>query len=314
MATEWSEGPLPNLFIVGAPKCGTTSLYEYLRRHPQIFFPSDENDYWRAKEPNHLCPELELLEKYSIKDSQEYQALYREHASTPWRGDASPYYLFSESAPQRIRQLCPEARILIMLRPPVAMMRSYHRDLLRIGLENIPDFYEALNAGTTAEGNLCIPPSPRTARYLDYFSLGQFAPQVDRYLDVFGKHAVKVVLLEDMAASPEQTFREILSFLGVDTSFQPEFRIHNETPRKKSPLERCISSVYALPGIKQVLQWVFPYSARRWVLSAIRRTQHDAATPDPRDDQLRGLCASDVAHLSRLIGRDLSHWQVSSRS
>ena len=65
---------IPNLFIVGAPKCGTTSLYEYLRRQPQIFFPHNQDTLGRAKEPNHFCPELEITARYSIKDRDEYKA------------------------------------------------------------------------------------------------------------------------------------------------------------------------------------------------------------------------------------------------
>ncbi len=68
MRNHVSPGPIPNLFIVGAPKCGTTSLYEYLRQHPQIFFPFSTDGYSRIKEPNHFCPELEILERDAITD------------------------------------------------------------------------------------------------------------------------------------------------------------------------------------------------------------------------------------------------------
>jgi hypothetical protein len=303
------EGPAPNLFLVGAPKCGTTSLYEYLRQHPQIFFPADENDYWRAKEPNHFCPELEIQEKYSIKDERNYLKLYQGSGTATWRGDASPYYLLSESAPERIKQRCPGAHILITLRPPVDMMRSYHRDLVHIQLEDTVDFYDAIGVDTTPDGELFIRQSDRIPKYRDYFSIGRFAPQVERYLSVFGRDSVKILLLEDIAAAPKAAFKEILSFLGVDNSFQPEFRIHNETTPKKSPLERRLTSLYALPGIKQVSQSMFPYPVRHRILSAIRRKSRHAAQADPRDDQLRKLCAPDVARLSVLIGRNLDHWQ-----
>jgi len=308
------DGPISNLFLVGAPKCGTTSLYEYLRQHPQIFFPADERNYWRTKEPNHFCPELEILEKYSIKDERSYLDLYKGSERAMWRGDASPYYLCSESAPERIKQHCPNARILVTLRPPVDMMHSYHRDLLHIHLEDTVDFYDAIGAVTTPQGGLSVRQPGRAPKYLDYFSISRFAPQVERYLSVFGHDSVKVLLLEDIAAEPKAAFRAILSFLGVDNSFQPEFRVHNETTSEKSPLERCLSSIYALPGVKQLSQSMFPYPVRHRVLSAVRRKSRHAAPRDPRDDQLRELCAPDVARLSALIGRDLGHWQFPPRS
>lgn len=91
-----NDKPIPNLFMVGAPKCGTASMNEYLRRHPQIFFPFEENNPARTKEPNYFCPELEIGEAYSVNGESEYLAVYRGSARAKWRGDALTKYLFSE--------------------------------------------------------------------------------------------------------------------------------------------------------------------------------------------------------------------------
>lgn len=303
--------PTPNLFLVGAPKCGTTSLYEYLRQHPQIFFPSDKDDYWRAKEPNHLCPELDILPKYSIKSREEYLNLYRGSDPFKWRGDASPYYLASSSSPERIKQLSYDARILIMLRPPVDMMRSYHRDLLRIGLEEREDFFEAIRVGNRKDGIPVHEAPPGVPGYLDYNLISQFAQQVERYQMHFGKDSTKVVLLEEMASDPESTFKEILEFLEVDASFVPEFKVHNETPRN-GPLERSIKFIYRQPVVHHIIGAVIPYRARHKMLSLVRNAEDSRTRLDPRDAQLRKLHAMNIEHLSRLIGKDLSHWQTAS--
>ncbi len=297
--------PTPNLFIVGAPKCGTTSMYQYLRQHPQIFFPFDEED-GRAKEPHYFCQELEIGARDSIKDESEYLALYRGSEYAKWRGDASVLYLFSEQAAARIRQFCPEARILIMLRPPVGQMRSRHAHCLRHGgaREDIADFYEAIEAGGDRRNGRRIPPHTSLPKCLDYFSVARFAPQVERYFDIFGREAVKVVLLEDMVAAPERTYREVLEFLGVDDSFVPEFRVYNEAPAH-SVLERAVFRVYHNPAVKRAVQAVAPYRRRHRILTRIRAL---ARGKPPRDDQLRQRCRPDVEWLSRLIERDLSHW------
>jgi hypothetical protein len=306
--TQVSPGPTPNLFIVGAPKCGTTSLYEYLRQHPQIFFPFDGDGYSRIKEPNHFCPELEILEKDAITDLGEYLSLYRGSEHANWRGDASTNHLFSELAAENIKHFSPDARILVMLRPPVDWMRSYHNELLRHQHEDIVDFHEAVEASEDRRNGLRLPPSTSVPRCLDYIGMSRFAAQVERYYRVFGRDAVKVVLLEDMVAAPEQTYREILLFLGVESAFRPEFRIHNETPRH-GQLERLVTFVYRRLGVKHVVQLVLPYAARRRFLSFIRRKDLANAASDPRDDRLREQCAADVERLSTLIERDLSHWQ-----
>jgi hypothetical protein len=312
MNSDSLVSPFPNLFIVGAPKCGTTSLYEYLRQHPQIFFPHDDDDYSRVKEPNYFCPELEIREKDAISDRDKYLGLYRESGNATLRGDASTNYLFSESAPERIRQASPDARILVMLRPPVAWMQSYHSELFRHRHEDIADFHEALNASDDRRNGRRIPPLTSVPKCLDYFAMSRFSTQVERYYRVFGRDAVKVVLLEDMAAAPEQTFREILAFLGVESSFRPEFLVHNETPRH-GRLERCARFAYRRLGVKHVVQPFLSRAARRQVLSFIRRKDLGTPVPDTRDEALRELCAPDVDRLSALIGRDLSHWQPAPR-
>ncbi|MGH9434851.1 MAG: sulfotransferase family protein [Terriglobia bacterium] len=302
------EGSAPNLFLVGAPKCGTTSLYEYLRRHPQIFFPFSDDDYGRVKEPNHFCPELEILEKDAIKGRKDYLDLYRGSERARWRGDASTNYLFSETAAERIKCFCPNARILIMLRPPVDWMHSYHSELLRTHHEDIVDFYEALNASEDRRNGLRIPEHTGVPKCLDYYAMSRFAPQVERYYRVFGKDAVKVALLEDMIADPAATFRDILSFLDVDTAFQPEFRVHNETPRNGF-LERVARSVYGAPLVEHALGAIFTWRARRGALSFIRRIEPVHQRSDPRDLQLHQLYAPEVERFSMLIGRNLDHWQ-----
>ncbi len=122
-----------------------------------------------------------------------------------WRGDASTNHLFSELAAENIKLFCPSARILVMLRPPVDWMRSYHSELLRHQHEDIADFYEAVNASEDRRNGLRLPPHTSVPKCLDYLEMSRFAPQVERYYRVFGRGAVKVVLLEDMVAAPEET-------------------------------------------------------------------------------------------------------------
>ncbi|MBS0430975.1 MAG: sulfotransferase domain-containing protein [Proteobacteria bacterium] len=298
----------PNLFLVGAPKCGTTSLYEYLRRHPQIFFPvGDDSTYSLVKEPQHFCADLEIGPRCAIHDRSDYLNLYRDAGESRWLGDASTYYLFSPTASAAIRQFNPDARILIMLRPPFEMMRSYHSELLRWGLEDIIDFHEAVSAWTDRSEGRRLPKDLTVAKCLDYIAIGRFAPQIERYLDTFGRDAVKIVLLEDLSAHPVQTWRGILEFLDTDASFQPEFRVYNEAP-VDGTLEHLLHVVHGLPGVRQLSNAIFPYATRRRLVAALRRQQRGRSEPDPRDLELRKCCEPDITRLAQLIGRDLSHW------
>lgn len=297
----------PNLFLVGAPKCGTTSLYEYLRQHPQIFFPAaaDANSNWRVKEPAFFCPDL-LPRDIVIRDERQYLANYAGSERYRWRGDATTYYLYSKDAPARIREYSPDARILVILRPPLEQMRSNHSHLLRAGREDIADFHSAV-AATGDRRNGRRMPARGVQAWLDYTGVCSFASQVERYQQAFGTDRVKVVLLEDLRARPAETYRDVLAFLEVDTGFLPDFRVHNEAP-PRGVLERFVTAVYRQPAVKQAASMLFPYKMRRRFISQVRRLDTSPARSDPRDLELRAAMRPNVERLAAVIGRDLSHW------
>lgn len=297
----------PNLFLVGAPKCGTTSLYEYLRQHPQIFFPAaaEVDSNWRVKEPAFFCPEL-LPPDIVIRDERQYLANYAGSEHYRWRGDATTYYLYSKDAPARIKAYSPDARILVIVRPPLEQMRSNHAHLLRAGREDIADFHTAVAATRDRRRGRRMPARGVQA-WLDYTGVCSFAAQVERYQNAFGAERVKVVLLEDLRARPAETYRDVLAFLEVDTSFLPEFRVHNEAP-PRGVLERFVTDLYRRPAIKQAASTLFPYGMRRRLVSSLRKLDTSRDRSDPRDLELRAELRSEVQRLSDLIGRDLTHW------
>lgn len=304
----------PNLFIVGAPKCGTTSLYEYLRVHPQIYFPAapaaEDPDYWRLKEPAYFCPDLGLPPEVSIQDEAEYLRLYAPAGGYAWRGDATSNYLYSKVAATRIHDFCPDARILISLRPPLAQMRSLHNNLLHSSREDIPDFYAAVALSDRRRQGFDLP-KRGIAGWLDYLGYAHYADQVERFLRAFGHERVHVLLLEDLNAHPRETYRAILKFLGVDDRFQPAFRTyHSRAPA--GAWERTVYAAYALPGVHRLTNAIFPVSARQRVSNRMRQA-HDrrltvARREDPRELALRALLRPDIQRLSKLIDRDLTHW------
>lgn len=307
----------PNLFLVGAPKCGTTSLYEYLRVHPDIYFPYDPDlqpsahspGYWRCKEPAYFCTDLELPPELSIKDEQQYLRLYAAAGSERWRGDASAFYLYSSIAAERIKAFCPDARILITLRPPLQQMHSWHNDFVHGPRENVLDFHEAVRLSEPRRRGIGLP-AQGVAGWMDYFGIAQYSRQVERYLSLFGREHVHVSLLEDFVTHPAVAYRAILQFLEVDTAFLPEFRIHNGRP-PEGKLEQSLYNLHALPGVRQISNLIIPYNARRHVVDCVRAHRHHNhadKTPDPRDAALRERCRPDVERLARLIDRDLSHW------
>ncbi len=169
-------GVKPNFFIVGAPKCGTTALYEYLRPHPNIFMPE-------LKEPHFFAKDLGTYPR--IKTLEDYTGLFA--GSTPEHlrvGEASVYYLRSSVAIANIHGFNPDARIIAMFRNPVDMVYSLHSQLLYWSEEIEPDFETAWRLQERRSQGLQLPPHSRGSFLLQYAQVGRFGTQTDRLLSV----------------------------------------------------------------------------------------------------------------------------------
>jgi hypothetical protein len=208
-----TEDPIANLFIVGAPKCGTTAWVEYLRTHPDIFFPKSKEDcYFATDLPNFRF----------IHSEAEYAKLFAGRGRARVVGEASAMYLFSDAAADAIRRYNPEAKILIFLREQEEFLPSLHNQFLREFSEETEDFETAwrLSGHRPPE---TVPPACLEPRTLDYAAMGKFDDQVERYLAAFPRDQVFVTHFADWVADPRQTYLAILDFLGLEDDGRREF-------------------------------------------------------------------------------------------
>ncbi|CAN5169833.1 sulfotransferase [soil metagenome] len=293
----------PNFFIVGAPKCGTTSMAHYLKQHPQIFIS------W-YKEPHFFGSDLRAA-KY-IRDEEKYLNLFRDGGAYPRRGEASTWYLYSARAAQEIRAYCPDARIIAMLRNPIEMSYSLHSHNLYTGSEDVPDFGEALALEAERKQGRRIPSGAPHPAVLFYREAPKFAAQLLRYFEAFGRDNVHVVLFDDFRRDTAAVYRQTLEFLGVDSAFVPEFRVINANQRVRSG---AIRTVLRNPRLQRIVRAVVPLQLAEAVARGLRAMN---TVPEPRPplearlrDLLRKEFAPDVARLSKLLGRDLHRWIAS---
>jgi hypothetical protein len=196
-------GRFPNLFIIGAPRCATTSVYRALGRHPEVFMSAE-------KEPGHLAPEFAPLSSaYAREDA--YLRLFEQAGARRYRGEATTHYLFSRGALARIRLESDDPRILVILRNPADMMYSLHAECVFHGLEPIADFRRALDTPIAARS---VPGSTDQRRLLDYRRLATFAEHLEPWIREFGP-ALHVEFLEDLASAPGPALDRIFGFLGL---------------------------------------------------------------------------------------------------
>jgi hypothetical protein len=296
--------PRPNFFIVGAPRCGTTAMYEYLRQHPDIFMPY-------RKEPVYFG--VDLSKRLPYLDEEGYLKLFSGGRGKRRVGEATVWYLYSQTAASEIKAFSPDAKIIIMLRDPVEMIHSLHSHWLFTSNENIADFGEALDAEPERSRGARIPATAWRPEGLQYRAVGRYAAQVKRFLDTFGSSAVKIILYDDFEAEPARVYRETLAFLEVDPDFQPDFPIVNRNKGVRSvPLQRLTHS-RAFVGLMSRLPGPVFHAIRRLLVRINIRYQPRPSLDPSLRARLAAEFAEDVAQLSTLIGRDLSAWSAAHR-
>lgn len=224
----------PNLFIVGAPKCGTTAWHSYLSTHPDIFFSA-------VKEPNYFAFDMPGIRW--VPSLAAYEALFKRGGKAKIRGEASAIYLYSETSADAIRAYNPDAKILIFLREQRDFLPSWHHQLLFRFAEDIPDFEAAWRlSGKRSAQN--IPRTCLETKMLDYVAVADFRSQVERYLEAFPRDQLLVIHFDEWTKQPRKTYLRILGFLGLEDDGRTEFPRINEA---KSYRVRWLGRLIARP-------------------------------------------------------------------
>ncbi len=210
------QRPLPEFLIIGAQRCGTSSLYKYLEQHPFVVAS--------------LRKETEYLSARWCKGEAWYRAHFpsarRRAFEHRLRGrpivsfEASPNYLFHPQAPARAARLLPEAKLVVLLRNPVDRAFSHYQHEVRASRESL-SFEEALEQepGRLAgqEERMSADPCFRSLGWErhSYVSRGLYAEQLERWMTLFSPDRVLVLASEELYADPASTFRRLIAFLGL---------------------------------------------------------------------------------------------------
>src|ERR1017187_6888974 len=227
VAARARQTQIPDFFIVGHPKSGTTALYEMLRRHPQIYMPDLKETRFFAHE---LHPRLPA--SYAHPDTlEEYLSLFEAARPEQRTGEASPSYLRSRTAAGLIANLRQDARIIAIVREPTSFLRSLHLELLRDHIETEKDLGKAiaLEAARRREEE-----ARRILPGLVYSDYVQYVEQLRRYHSAFPPEQVLVLIYDDFRADNEGTVRKVLRFLDVDEMSPIEVMDANPTVRVRS--------------------------------------------------------------------------------
>jgi len=292
-----SPRPQPDFLVVGAAKAGTSSLWHWLRRHPEVFMPRD-------KEPGYF------IRGYGLDDWERYLALFNAAGDRRRIGEASAGYLAAPESPRWIRDTLGEIDIIILLRNPVQRAYSLYCWMAMEGYEPLESFAAALAA---EPGRIASATFRRTCPqcfddYL-YFHSGLYCDQVKRYLDTFGAARVRVCLFDDLVKNPAAFYAGIGEFLGISIPAE------NEPPAKNpSFVPRSLALQCRLRAVRTRL-WKRcgrPAKPVTLLCDGLMRLNAALGTKRPMPasvrEKLAGLYRDDVSRLAELIGRDLSSW------
>ncbi len=296
------RGGFPDFLIVGAPRAGTTFMFDYLGEHPDVYVPE-------RKEPHFFATDLDsgsYLDSLTfVRDRAEYLDLFAPARPDQLTGEASTWYLLSKDAARNIHGANPDTRIIAMLRDPVQMLYSIHGRRFYAGSEDIADFGEALAAEADRRAGRRMPERARNVQALQYRQLGRYSEQLQRYLDRFGREQVHVVVFDDFVADPAASYDEVLAFLGLDMSFEPDFKVVNAgAARRSQRLQRLLLS----PTVIRTARTVIPKRARPAMGRTWDRLNSRPAPRPPLDPEvaaaLRADLQPDIQRLSEMLGRD----------
>jgi hypothetical protein len=305
---------LPSFLVVGAAKAGTTALYEYLRRHPQVHMSPIKETNFFALEGQRLAfsgpGDDATINRFSITSRADYEAQFEGAAPGVAIGEASPLYLYSPHAPQRIWRELPGVKLVVVLRHPVDRAYSAFLHLRRDGREPLGSFGRALAA---EEARV----RAGWEHIWHYRRMGYYAEQLGRYFSLFDRRQIRVYLYEDLQADPVAVLTDLFGFLGIESGVavpDPKLRPNASLVPRSRRLHALLTRPHALP---RPLRPLVPLGLRAGLGRAGARLAAWNLTRPPLAPRLRGQLTEryreDIRRLGALLDADLSHWLTAER-
>ncbi len=298
---------MPDFFVAGVPKAGTTALHAALAGHPSLYLsPVKEPKFFLTDgpPPTQGGPGDVRTYREHIWRRSDYEALFSAAPAGTLRGESTPFYLYSEAAQQRIRAVIPEARLIIVLRDPIERAHSNWTHLWSAGLDPIDDFVRACAAEDCriADG---------WADFWHYLKLGLYGQQLEHLYSVFPREQVLVFRYKALIADPAGLLNLVCRFLGVEQDVLTEVPRENVTAHP-IPTGRH-RSIGRLLRAGSAVTSRLPGHAGSSVIDLLqRRLQADAQPRQPLTwDQRLALIPhfeADIRLLESITGEDFGDW------
>jgi hypothetical protein len=283
----------PNLFLIGASKCGTTLLHDMLAQHPDIFM-SQPKELWHFNHPDHQTR------------SDAYLSFFRKGAGFKVRGESTPIYsetLTFPHVPGALATFSPGAKIIYLVREPFARFKSQWRQTLDSGHWAKTGFYDKK-----------MPTSYRDAvfRHPPFLLASMYWTNISTYMQHFPASAIKVLLFEDFAANPRSVCRDVFRFLEVDEGFVPDLeRSRQNSSDGKSVYSPLVSAFRRAvpPRLRGALPKRLRHRVRDRIINATAPQFDHAALSEEDEMEIRRILLPEVTQLYRFLGITTDPWR-----
>jgi hypothetical protein len=312
---------LPDFFVVGHPKCGTTALYEMLRTHPQIYMPDFKEPWFFAEDQR---PRFQPARSGVVPQTlDDYASLFESAAADQRVGEASSSYLRSREAASKIAQLRPDALIIAIVREPAGFLCSLHQQLLADHIETCKDLMDAIEREPARREGREIPRRSHLPQMLLYSDHVRYVEQLRRYHAAFAAAQVLVLIYDDFRRDNQGTLSRVQRFLGVRDEIALEVLDANTSSKRmrSQQLDDLVNVVSLGAGpvsrtVKGAVKLLSTSELRSSALGVTRRRLVYGKPVAPDEQfmlELRRRFQGEVATLSEYLGRDLiSLWGYDS--
>ncbi len=299
----------PNLYLVGAPRGGTTALSHYLAGHPRIYMSEQVG----AKEPGYFDKDLGAPWN-PCKSQDEYLAMFRDAPEDVlYRGEATARYLYSRTAIPDILQVRPDARFVVTVRNPIDLVQSLYGHYFQVHNEDASSFPEAWALQQKRlTGQSRLPVGVQDAKILQYGEIAKTGAQLARALKSVARERMHVVVYDDFVKSPRDAYLGVLRFLGLEDDGRGDFPVMNERRAYRFPWLQTMLGYAAVARRRLHVPGGWGINALIDRFNEVERHETESMTRDLRNELIEYFRA-DVMLLSDLLHRDLSHWLASSR-
>lgn len=285
---------IPNLFIVGAPKAGTTSLYEYLKKSPEVFMSP-------IKEPQFFSSSVLPSNRFwkPIRNKKQYFALFDKVSTEKIIGEASTTYLYDPNAPGLINELNPDSKIIIIIRDPVERTFSNWLHLKRIG-----EYHKILKSSFNEQIRFELnSPTNQNIPHLRLY-IGNYSQYIKRYFELFGKEQVKVLIFEEFTKNLTRSMKQICEFLGIKFDFVDLLdEVHNPYVGPKNSIAEFFlhNSKFKSFSKKFFFNKEQKFGAKKFLISSKNKPKIN----DVDSELLIKYFSSDVKDLEKLLDKKL---------